>query len=72
MSEEPILKVDHIEVYYGNFHVLWDISLEVKRGEIVSLIGANGAGKTTTLNTKWVWYTLPRAVSNLMEGVSTG
>jgi len=51
MSEEWTLKVDRIDVYYGAFHALWDVSLEVRKGEIVSLIGANGSGKTTALNT---------------------
>ena len=46
-----MLKVDNINVYYGNIHALKDVSLEVKEGEIVALIGANGAGKSTTLKT---------------------
>ncbi len=46
-----MLKVDNINVYYGQIHALKDVSLEVKDGEIVALIGANGAGKSTTLRT---------------------
>lgn len=46
-----ILKVDNINVFYGNIHALRDVSLEVNEGEIVALIGANGAGKSTTLKT---------------------
>ncbi len=46
-----ILKVDNINVFYGNIHALRDISLEVNEGEVVALIGANGAGKSTTLKT---------------------
>ncbi len=49
--EEPILKVDDINVYYGSIHAIKGISFEVRQGEIVTLIGANGAGKSTTLNT---------------------
>lgn len=46
-----MLKVENINVYYGNIHALKNVSLEVERGEIVTLIGGNGAGKTTTLRT---------------------
>ena len=50
-SENPVLKVDNINVYYGSIHAIKGISFEVYDGEIVTLIGANGAGKSTTLNT---------------------
>ena len=46
-----MLKVEHIDVYYGAIHAIKDISFEVNEGEIVTLIGANGAGKSTTLKT---------------------
>ncbi|MGB9617232.1 MAG: ABC transporter ATP-binding protein, partial [Desulfomonilaceae bacterium] len=46
-----MLKVEHIDVFYGDIQVLWDVSLEVKQGEIVVLLGANGAGKSTTIKT---------------------
>ena len=46
-----ILKVNSINVYYGNIHAIKDISFEVHEGEIVTLIGANGAGKSSALNT---------------------
>ena len=45
---DMMLKVDKINVYYGQIHTLKDVSIEVKKGEIVALIGANGAGKTTS------------------------
>jgi branched-chain amino acid transport system ATP-binding protein len=45
----PVLEVDRIETYYGTIRALRGISLEVREGEIVTLLGANGAGKTTTL-----------------------
>ena len=48
---DMMLKVDNINVYYGQIHTLKDVSIEVKKGEIVALIGTNGAGKTTTLRT---------------------
>ena len=46
-----VLTVDNINVYYGAIHAIKGISLDVNRGEIVTLIGANGAGKSTTLHT---------------------
>ena len=46
-----MLKVDNINVYYGNIHAIKDVSFEVNDGEIVTLIGANGAGKSTILKT---------------------
>ncbi|WP_313972803.1 ABC transporter ATP-binding protein [uncultured Selenomonas sp.] len=48
---EVMLKIDNIHVYYGAIHALKGVSLEVHKGEIVTLIGANGAGKSTTLRT---------------------
>ncbi|MBN2658462.1 MAG: ABC transporter ATP-binding protein [Spirochaetales bacterium] len=44
-----MLKIKNIETFYGNIQALKDISIEVKEGEIITLIGANGAGKSTTL-----------------------
>ena len=46
-----MLKLEHVNAYYGRVHALKDISLEVAAGEIVAVIGPNGAGKTTLLNT---------------------
>jgi branched-chain amino acid transport system ATP-binding protein len=51
MSERPLLKLDQVSVYYGDLCAVRDITFEVRKGEIVSLIGANGAGKSTILNT---------------------
>ena len=45
------LEIENLEVYYGKIKALKGISVSVKQGEIVTLIGANGAGKTTTLKT---------------------
>src|SRR5205814_7382275 len=53
----PLLRLDGLDVHYGAIHALRGISLQVREGEIVTLIGANGAGKTTTL----------RAVSGLLK-----
>jgi len=46
-----LLALTDVHTYYGHIHALSGISMEVNRGEIVTLIGANGAGKTTTLKT---------------------
>ena len=44
-----MLELKDVRVAYGNIEVLHKINIEVKDGEIVTIIGANGAGKTTTL-----------------------
>src|SRR5262245_44619100 len=49
MASETVLSVDGIHTFYGSIEALKGISLEVRQGEIVTLIGANGAGKSTTL-----------------------
>ena len=46
-----MLKVDNSDVYYGAIHAIKGISIEVPKGEIVTLVGSNGAGKSTTLRT---------------------
>jgi branched-chain amino acid transport system ATP-binding protein len=48
-GREVILRLDDVHTYYGSIQALKGISLEVRDGEIVTLIGANGAGKSTTL-----------------------
>ena len=48
---EPMLKVTDLAVSYGHVEALRGISIEVQKGQIVSIIGANGAGKTTLLRT---------------------
>lgn len=56
-----MLKVEGINVSYGDIQVLWDVSFKVEKGEIISIVGGNGAGKTTIV----------RAVSGLI-GISKG
>ena len=46
-----MLEISNIDVYYGDLQALWDISLTVGGGEIVTLVGSNGAGKSTIMKT---------------------
>jgi branched-chain amino acid transport system ATP-binding protein len=50
-GDDTLLKLADVHTYYGQIHALQGVTIEVKKGEIVTLIGANGAGKTTTLKT---------------------
>jgi len=63
-----MLKVNHIDVFYGDLQVLWDVSFEVRENEILVLIGANGAGKSTTIKTISSLIT-PRRGSIEFDGV---
>ena len=49
MSGEPILAVQGLSAWYGAAQILFDLDLDVGRGEVVALMGRNGAGKSTTL-----------------------
>ena len=44
-----LLEVSRLSFAYGDLRVLWEVDLEVRAGEIVTVVGANGAGKSTTL-----------------------
>ncbi len=59
-SDETLFKISDLEVSYGSIAAIKGISLEVKRGEIVTILGSNGAGKTTTM----------RAISRLIKAKS--
>ncbi len=49
MAAAPLLALEDVHAYYGEAHILQGVSLAVREGEVVTLIGRNGAGKTTTL-----------------------
>jgi branched-chain amino acid transport system ATP-binding protein len=64
----PLLELDHVETYYGESHILFDLSLAVEAGEVVCLLGRNGAGKTTTVRSI-IGLTPPRAGRITLRGV---
>ncbi len=51
----PLLRVEGLESYYGESHILRSVSLQIAKGETVALLGRNGAGKTTTLKSIVGW-----------------
>ncbi len=63
-----ILKLTDVHTYYGKSYILQGVSLEVRRGEIVALLGRNGVGKTTTLNTI-IGFIKPRSGSISLSDV---
>ena len=62
-----LLELSHVETYYGESHILFDVSLEVRAGEVVCLLGRNGAGKTTTVRTM-MGLTPPRSGGVMLDG----
>ncbi|MBN2041973.1 MAG: ABC transporter ATP-binding protein [Spirochaetes bacterium] len=51
MVNQVLLKISNIDVFHGTFQALWDISIEVRTGEMLALIGSNTSGKTTLMDT---------------------
>jgi branched-chain amino acid transport system ATP-binding protein len=62
-----LLEVNGLNSYYGDSHILFDVSLKVERNEVVALLGRNGAGKSTTLKSL-MGVVIPRAGSILFDG----
>jgi len=62
-----LLQVDGLNSYYGDSHILFDVSLRVEKNEVVALLGRNGAGKSTTLKSLMGVVT-PRAGSVKLDG----
>ncbi len=66
-ATDTLLKVDSIDTYYGDSHILKGLSLQIRRGETVALLGRNGVGKTTTLKSIVGWVP-PRTGTITFEG----
>jgi len=63
-----LLEVSGVHSYYGDSHILFDVSLRIERNEVVALLGRNGAGKSTTLKSMMGVVT-PRRGSIVFDGV---
>ena len=63
-----LLEVSELNTYYGDSHILFDVSLRVERNEVVALLGRNGAGKSTTLKSL-MGLVRPRTGSVIFDGV---
>src|SRR5690242_5103758 len=63
-----LLEVSGLNSYYGDSHILFDVSLRVERNEVVALLGRNGAGKSTTLKSL-MGVVQPRAGKVIFDGV---
>src|SRR5262249_17400362 len=68
---EPLVRLEDVHTYYGKSHILHGVSLEVRRGEIVGLLGRNGVGKSTTLKAI-MGLVHPTRGEVLLEGRSIG
>ena len=66
-----LLELSHVETYYEDSHILFDLSLAIEAGEVVCLLGRNGAGKTTTVRSI-IGLTPPRAGRITLRGRELG
>src|SRR5271168_488268 len=65
-----LLEVEGLNSYYGDSHILFDVSLRVERNEVVALLGRNGAGKSTTLKSL-IGLVRPRSGKVVLDGKET-
>jgi branched-chain amino acid transport system ATP-binding protein len=65
-----LLEVENLNSYYGDSHILFDVSLHVAKNEVVALLGRNGAGKSTTLKSL-IGMVRPRAGRITLDGTQT-
>ena len=68
---DPILTVTGVNTFYGKSHILHDVSLEVRAGEVVALLGRNGAGKSSTFKSI-LGIAPPRSGTVLLDGRAVG
>ena len=67
---DAVLTIENLQAWYGESHVLHGVDLEVRKGELVTLVGRNGAGKTTTM--KSIMGIVPRRTGSVkIEGTET-
>jgi branched-chain amino acid transport system ATP-binding protein len=67
---QPMLKVERLQAWYGESHILHGVDLEIRPGELVTLLGRNGAGKTTTIRS--LMGMVPRREGSVvLEGTET-
>jgi branched-chain amino acid transport system ATP-binding protein len=67
-----MLELENVHAFYGQSHILHGVSLVVRRGEVVCLLGRNGAGKTTTVLTIMGYLHRGRAASATTIAMSSG
>jgi branched-chain amino acid transport system ATP-binding protein len=65
-----LLEVENLNSYYGDSHILFDVSLNVRKNEVVALLGRNGAGKSTTLKSL-IGMVRPQSGRIVLDGVAT-